>query len=195
MVWNWVESLSQHTVHLEMLYYGLTTCQHQSKRSNEHRSRNVSVKSYRGSKFKGIMFQPIRNVKSLTEGGFTCCTYHNKCRKCPPWSWTDASAWRWNKPWTCLKAPGVVQISFAASCVCCQSCSLVSSVGFHEKFSLCQHCWHKTTTLAMHTGCSQQDSYQTWGVQMCPSLIPTPCWHVFMAMEDISSIFCNMCNK
>jgi hypothetical protein len=69
----------------------------------------------------------VWNAKCLTEGRFSCCIYYNKCSKCPLWAWKHASARR-NEARTCSNIPSVVLISFAASCMRCQSCSQVVSV-------------------------------------------------------------------
>jgi hypothetical protein len=53
---------------------GHSGCQYESKVSSEHGPRSDSVNSCKGQKFKGIMFQSVRNVTCLTEEGFSCCT-------------------------------------------------------------------------------------------------------------------------
>lgn len=88
---------------------GVVTSQ---KRSSEHMSGNFSVKSYRGRKFEGIMFQHIMS------GWFHCCMCYNKCSRFPPRAWTRVSAGRWNGARTHSNTP---RISFAACCMRCHN--------------------------------------------------------------------------
>jgi hypothetical protein len=77
------------------------------------------------------MFQHIRNAKYLTEGGFTCYIYSKNARNALH---GHEHMRHRNEARTRSDAADVVRISFAASCMRCQSFSLVStSVRFHEK--------------------------------------------------------------